>query len=312
MITSQPPTAGFSRRAFLAAALASVAGSTRSGAYDMADEELDIRTIPSTGTEVPAVGLGTWQQFDIELDDAEAVGERKRTLQVFYDAGGRLIDSSPMYGRSEAAVGALSEDLGLNAEFFFATKVWTRGEEEGKGKIRKSIESFRRDELELMQVHNLLDVDTHLATLRALKQEGTIGHIGVSHYTSRSLADLENFTRGENKVDVIQLPYNVENRDAEQRLLPACRDNGVATIINIPFGGGGLFGKVRGRELPEHARRYARTWAQAFLKFILANDAVTCVIPGTSDPKHAADNCGAMTGPLPTEEERRQLLQDIQ
>lgn len=301
-----------SRRAFLAAmVVASAAGVTSGQDAPATNEGLDVRTIPSSGARAPSIGLGTWQQFDIDLTDAEAVAERKKTLQSFYDAGGRLIDSSPMYRRSEAVVGKLTEDLDLNADFFFATKVWTRGEEEGRQQMRQSFDHFRRERLELMQVHNLVDADTHLKTLRAWKEEGRLTHIGVSHYTSQSLADLETFTRGDRKVDVIQLPYNVENQGAEKRLLPACRDNGVATIINIPFGGGGLFGKVRGRDLPEHARRYAESWAQAFLKFILANKAVTCIIPGTNDPEHAADNCGAMRGPLPTEEERRKLLAEI-
>lgn len=275
------------------------------------EPKLDVREIPSSGVKIPSIGLGTSQQFNIDLQNTAEVEERKAALQAFYDAGGRLIDTAPSYGTSEPVVGALTADLGLNDKVIFATKVGIEGEEAGIEQMRQSLENLKREKIEFMQVHNLRDVDTQLKTLRKWKEDGTLGHIGVTHFRSNSLDDLLPFTEGDRKVDVIQLNYNIEDRQAEERLLPACRENGVATIINVPFGRGGLFGKVRGRELPEHAQRYANSWAQAFLKFLLANEAVTCIIPGTSDAKHATDNCGAMTGPLPTEEERRQLLKKI-
>lgn len=326
-VPRQPPD--LSRRGLLAGSfLAAAAGLGISGsaagerpsmsrgrqdAPSEGESKLDRRMIPAINERIPSVGLGTWQQFDIDLADEAAVAERKAALKAFYDAGGRVVDSSPMYARSEEVVGSLSKELGINDELFLATKVWTQGKEAGEKQMQQSLERLGRRTLELMQVHNLTDTAVHLETMQAWKERGTFRLIGVTHYTSASLNDLEKYATGQGvpKVDFIQLPYHVENRDAEKRLLPACRDNGVATMINIPFGSGGLFRRVRDRELPDHARGYAKTWAQAFLKFILADDAVTCVIPGTSDPEHAIDNCGAMTGRLPTEEERARLVEDV-
>ncbi len=307
---SAPSRRSLLASAAFAAATAIGAGPRQDGGSAPAD--LDRREIPATGDRVPSVGLGTWQQFDIDMADQQTAAERRRTLKAFFDAGGRIVDSSPMYGRSEEVVGALSDELGINDKLWLATKVWTQGKEAGQKQMQQSLDRFRRQKLELMQVHNLVDVELHLQTLREMKQQGIFKLIGVTHYTSASLPDLEKFAGGPNKVDFIQLPYHVENRDAEKRLLPLCQDNGVATMINIPFGSGGLFRRVRDRELPDHARGYAKTWAQAFLKFILANEAVTCVIPGTSDPEHAIDNCGAMTGRLPTEEERTRLIEAVE
>ena len=272
-----------------------------------------MRLIPAIDERIPSIGLGTWQQFDIDLADPAAAAGCREALKAFFDAGGTVVDSSPMYGRSEEVVGALSNDLGINDKLFLATKVWTQGKSAGEKQMQQSLERFGRRSIELMQVHNLVDAPIHLETMQAWKEQGTFRLIGVTHYTSASLEDLEKFATGQGvpKVDFIQLPYHVENRDAEKRLLPACKDNGVATMINIPFGSGGLFRRVRDKPLPEHARAYADSWAQAFLKFILANDAVTCVIPGTSDPKHAIDNCGAMKGRLPTQEERERLVEEV-
>lgn len=321
--------ADMSRRAVLkiagaAAAVSASAGASLSWAASQAEPPassgpaapLDEREIPGTGVKIPSVGLGTSRQFDVDLADEDAVAELKQTLQRFLDLGGTVVDSSPMYGRAEQVVGRLSTDLGINDKLWLATKVWTQRETDGEGQMRRSIGRLGREkQLELMQVHNLVDVDEHLKTLRAWKDQGTFRHIGVTHYTRESLEDLERYATnkdGATKVDFIQLPYNIEMRAAEERLFPLCRDNGVATLINVPFGNGGLFGRVKGKPLPAHARRYAGTWAQAFLKFILANDAVTCVIPGTSDPKHVEDNCGAMRGPLPTAEECKQLIAEVE
>ena len=308
-----------SRRALLAGTFLAAATSAVSPLVASTQErspaapKLDMRRIPAIDQEVPSIGLGTWQQFDIDLGDQALREDRKAALKAFVDAGGTVVDSSPMYGRSEEVVGALSRELGVNEELFLATKVWTQGQAAGQRQMQQSLDRLGRRTLELMQVHNLVDAAAHLETMQEWKQQGTFRLIGVTHYTSASLGDLEKYATGDGvpKVDFIQLPYHVENRDAEQRLLPACKDNGVATMINIPFGSGGLFRRVGERPLPDHARAYAGSWAQAFLKFILANDAVTCVIPGTSDPKHAVDNCAAMTGRLPTAEEREKLVEEV-
>jgi diketogulonate reductase-like aldo/keto reductase len=264
------------------------------------------RPIPSTGQQVPVVGMGTWQTFDPEKKDPDTVEDLRQVLKTFHAAGGRVIDSSPMYGKAEEVVGELSQELGINAELFLATKVWTRGERAGIEQMNDSLGKLRRDTLELMQVHNLLDWQTHLKTLRAWKEQGKIRYIGVTHYQRSAFDDLERIMKAE-KVDFVQLPYSVDHRDAEQRLLPTAKDTGTAVITLSPFGGGGLFGKVRGKELPDHVKGYANSWAQAFLKFLLADERVTCVIPATSKPRHMADNVQAGVGRLPTPDEREQL-----
>lgn len=268
---------------------------------------MNARAIPSTGETIPIIGMGTWQTFDPPQQDAATIATLTEVLRTFHAAGGRVIDSSPMYGRSEAVAGELSTKLNVNADLFIATKVWTRGEQQGARQMRQSLDELKREKIELMQVHNLVDWRTHLKTLRQWKEDGRIKYIGVTHYVPSAFDELERIVK-EASIDFLQLPYSLGTRDAEQRLLPAARDKGVATLINRPFEEGSLFRAVRGKELPPAVKTFASSWGEAFLKFILANDAVTCVIPATSNPKHMADNVRAGFGRLPDAAERKALL----
>lgn len=315
-----PTSHPVSRRAILgaagAAALASLAGlAIAQDPPKVAEGELMLRTIPSTGVKIPPVGLGTSRQFDADLTDTAVAEELKNALQAFLDAGGTVVDSSPMYGKAEEVIGKLSADLGVNEKLWIATKVWTRDETDPAAQMKRSMQLLGREgkQIELMQVHNLIDVEENLKILQKWKEEGTFRHIGITSSRREVIPELEAYAKGKGgiKLDFIQLPYNIEMREAAERLLPACRDNGVATMINVPFGSGRIFRQVRDRPLPDHAKAYASSWAQALLKFILANEAVTVAIPGTSDPKHAIDNCGAMRGPLPTEDEIKRLIEEV-
>jgi diketogulonate reductase-like aldo/keto reductase len=268
------------------------------------------RPIPRTGEALPVVGLGTWQTFDPPRRTPETLAPLEATLRALHDAGGRVIDSSPMYGAAESVAGELAERAGLKEALFFATKVWTRGEQEGVRQMQASMRLLRRERLDLMQVHNLVDWRTHLRTLRAWRDEGRVRYLGVTHYQPSAFDELEQIVTRE-RIDFVQLPYSADLRDAERRLLPAAQAAGVAVLVNVPFGGGGLLRRVLARPLPDEVRTWAPTWPQALLKFVLAHPAVTCVIPGTSNPRHVVDNAAAGTGRLPDERERAALLRAI-
>jgi diketogulonate reductase-like aldo/keto reductase len=213
-----------------------------------------------------------------------------------------------MYGRAETVTGTLSQKVQINDKLFLATKVWKQGKEAGIGQMNASLERLKRTTLDLMQVHNLVDWQTQLATLRDWKQKGTFRYIGITHYGSGRFEEMERILRDQ-KVDFIQLPYSIGVRDAEKRLLPAAADTGTAVLVMRPLEGGNLFGRVKDQPLPDFAREFAQSWAQVFLKFILAHPAVTCVIPATSKPKHMQDNIAAGYGHLPDEPERRKLVE---
>lgn len=265
------------------------------------------RVIPVSGEKLPVVGLGTWQTFDpAEVNDAQ-LDPLRSVLRVLHEQGGRVVDSSPMYGLAEQLTGRLADELAVGEDLFFATKVWTRGREAGVEQMRQSLEKLRREKIELMQVHNLLDWRTHLPTLEQWKAEGTIRYLGITHYQERAFDDLERIMR-EHEIDFVQLPYSVITREAEERLLPAAADTDTAVLVNRPFEGGRLFRMTNDEPVPDAVRAYADSWAQAFLKFILAHEAVTAVIPGTSNPEHMRDNAGAGYGRLPDEAERDALL----
>ncbi len=288
------------RSAFLrgaGAALAATMTAERATAQG-AGERMQTRPIPASGAPLPVVGCGTWQTFDVGADPAERA-RRADVLRVLFAAGGAVIDSSPMYGRSEQVVGDLLHEGGTRPRAFVATKVWTRGRAEGIAQMQRSMAFLRTDKIDLMQVHNLVDWRTHLATLRAWKREGRIGYVGVTHYTASAYDDLESILRTE-ALDFVQLNYAADDRAAEQRLLPLAVDRGVAVLVNRPFGGGGLMRVLRGRPLPAFAADLGcASWAQLLLKFVLGHPAVTCVIPGTSRPEHMRDNVLAGTGPMP-------------
>ena len=256
------------------------------------------RPIPSSGEMIPAVGLGTWRTFDVGSGAAERAPLRE-VLKSFVDLGGRVLDSSPMYGNAESVAGDLAAELGVTERLFLATKVWTSGREAGVAQMEQSAKRLRTRRLDLMQIHNLLDWRTHLRTLRDWKAAGRIRYLGVTHYTAGAYDELERVLRGET-LDFVQINYSLGERTAERRILPLAKERGIAVLVNRPFAEGGLFGRVRGQALPAWAAEAdCESWAQIFLKWILAHPAVTCVIPATSRPQHLADNMKAGTGRLP-------------
>jgi aryl-alcohol dehydrogenase-like predicted oxidoreductase len=261
------------------------------------------RAIPRSGEQLPAVGIGTWQAFDIGTQGAEA-DQATEALQRFIDLGGRVIDSSPMYGRAETAVGALSRAAGLNDALFIATKIWTRGAAEGRAQLDESLRKLERKTLDLVQVHNLLDVEAHLATLRAARDAGQVRYIGLTHHQAHAHDELERRMRAPG-VDFIQINYSVLEPEAGARLLPAAAEHGVAVLINRPFAKGALIERVRDKPLPPVAAALGCTSAaQLLLKWILANPAVTCVLVGTRKAHHVADNLAAASEPLPDAAQR--------
>ena len=271
-------------------------------------EKIRTRPVPKTGEQIPVIGLGTWQTFDIGADPA-ARAEREEVLRLLFDAGGSVVDSSPMYGRSEAVVGDLLAAMKARPQAFLATKVWTRGEDAGIRQMDQSLKRFRADAIDLMQIHNLVDWKTHLRTLRAWKEAGTIRYIGITHYTASALQDLAAIIRTEPVIDFVQLPYSIALRDAEDALLPLAADKGVAVIVNRPFEGGSLFSDRRRDPLPPWAAELGiESWGQLFLKYILGQPAVTCVIPGTANPRHMADNLDTGRGAVPDQRMRLQML----
>jgi diketogulonate reductase-like aldo/keto reductase len=265
------------------------------------------RPIPATGEALPVVGLGTWQTFDVGAGAAEREPLR-RVLAAFLDGGGRVIDSSPMYGRAEGVVGDLVAERAGGPAPFLATKVWTSGRERGEEQMRASMRLMQARRLDLLQVHNLVDWRTQLETLRAWKKQGLVRYIGVTHYQLGAFDELERIVAKEG-VDFVQLPYSIATRKAEERLLPAAAQHGVAVLVMRPFEEGALFGRVRGKALPPWAADLdCASWAQFFLKFILGHPAVTCPIPATANPKHLADNLAAARGRFPHAALRRKML----
>src|SRR5207244_7328456 len=228
-------------------------------------------------------------------------------LQSFVGLGGRVVDSSPMYGTAESVVGKLAAEFAVTDTLFLATKVWTSGSEAGVTQMEQSLRRLRARRLDLMQIHNLLDWRTHLATLRSWKEAGRIRYLGVTHYTSSAYDELERVLRAE-PLDFVQVNYSLGEREAERRILPVARERGIAVLVNRPFSEGGLFQRVRGRALPDWAAEFdCASWAQFFLKWILGHPSVTCVIPGTSRPDHVVDNMAAGRGRLPDAKTRERM-----
>ncbi len=259
---------------------------------------LESRAIPASGERLPVIGLGTWQTFDVG-NDATARAQLREVLSAFVGAGGRVIDSSPMYGTSEAVLGDLAAALGVRSKLFIATKVWTSGRDEGIRQMELSFSRLRVERMDLMQVHNLVDADTHARTLADWKQKGRVRYIGITHYSSYAYAEVERQLRS-GKWDFLQINYSLAERESERRLLPLARDKGIAVIVNRPFAEGAMFRRARAKPLPPWAKEIgATTWAQYFLKWILGHPAVTCAIPGTGKREHMRDNLAAGTGALP-------------
>jgi len=266
------------------------------------------RAIPKGGELLPVVGIGTYQTFDVGPNAPERA-ELKQVLLEFAASGGSIIDSSPMYGEAERVVGDLTGELGNRDRYFFATKVWTRGRDAGIREMERSLQLMRTTRMDLMQVHNLLDLDVHTRTLKAWKADGKIRYLGITHYHSGAYADLEKLIKT-NTYDTVQFNYSMSEREAETRLLPACSDAGVAVIVNRPFAQANLFGRVKGKPLPAWASEFdCVSWAQFFLKYLLGHPAVTCVIPGTRRVAHLKDNMQAGMGRLPDAAQRKRMLE---
>lgn len=268
---------------------------------------LEKRAIPSSGEMLPVIGLGTSRVFDVGESSQDRLFPRE-VVRLLVEGGGTLIDSSPMYGNAETVSGDVAHSLQLTDEIFWATKVWTEGKEAGIAQMKQSMERFRVDQVDLIQVHNLKDWQTHLETLAEWKEEGLVRYVGITHSRAYAFDELEQVILS-SELDFVQLNYSLAEREAEQRLLPLCAERGIATLINRPFARGDLFKQVQGKPPPPWATEFdANSWAQIFLKFILANPGVTCLIPATSDPGHMLDNLGGGVGRLPDESQLRQII----
>jgi len=286
------------------------AGAAGIGSETTMGETMMQRPIPRTGESLPVIGLGTWQTFDVDRTAAEREPLRQ-VLGDFIKLGGSVVDSSPMYGRSESVVGDLAAELNAHKKLFLATKVWTSGREEGIRQMEQSLSRLRTSRIDLMQVHNLVDWRTHLTTLRRWKEQGKVRYIGVTHYTESAYDDLANVIQSEN-VDFVQLNYSVAERTAERRLLPLGAERRLAVLVNRPFAAGGLFRKVSSHPLPAWAAEIDCTsWAQLLLKFVISHPAVTCAIPATSKVDHLRDNMRAGFGRLPDAKMRERIARTI-
>jgi aryl-alcohol dehydrogenase-like predicted oxidoreductase len=279
-------------------------------ATNQASSEILKRPIPRSGEMLPAVGVGTWQTFDVGANAPERA-ELKEVLRLLVEGGGSVVDSSPMYGRAEGVVGDLSAEAGLRQKLFFATKVWTSGRESGIQQMETSLRLMRAERIDLMQVHNLQDVAVHAKTLREWKDAGRIRYAGITHYHSGAYGDLERLVKTR-EWDFVQFNYSMAEREAERRLLPLCAESGVAVIVNRPFSQASLFPRVKGRGLPAWAAEFdCSSWAQFFLKYILSHPAVTCAIPGTRRVAHLNDNLQAGRGRLPDGKMRRRMAEYV-
>jgi diketogulonate reductase-like aldo/keto reductase len=267
------------------------------------------KAIPSTGERIPVIGLGTSRTFDAAPGAARAA--LVPVLQAFFDRGGALIDSSPMYGAAEEVVGELLRAT-RHGDVFAATKVWTDGKQAGVEQMERSRSLWGVPRFDLMQIHNLRDWRTHLETLKEWKAKGSIRYIGITTSHGRMHDELEAALRQE-PFDFVQLSYNLEDREVERRLLPVAAERGVAVLVNRPFQLGGLFEKVRGKPLPPWAKELdIASWGQFFLKFAVSHPAVTCAIPATTKVKHMEDNMGAGFGRLPDATARERMVRFVQ
>ena len=266
------------------------------------------RPIPSSGEKLPVIGLGTWQTFDVDPAQSAPLAE---VLRTFVKLGGRLIDSSPMYGRAEQVIGDLLTKLKLRDSLFLATKVWTRGQQAGIDSMERSFARLQTKTIDLMQVHNLVDAETQLQTMREWKAQGRFRYLGVTHYEAGAFAEVAKIL-ARAKLNFVQINYSIMERDAEEKILPLAQERGIAVIVNRPFGGGDLFHRVRGKPLPDFAAEFDCTsWAQFFLKWIVAHPAVTCAIPATNSVQHLDDNMRAGFGRLPDAKLRQRMIEAI-
>ena len=265
------------------------------------------KPIPSTGEQMPVMGLGTWPVFDVGTDEASRRPLRE-IVRLLVEAGGAMIDTSPMYGRSEGVTGDIVAQLAYRNKVFLATKVWISGRERGVEQMTRSARLMQVPVIDLMQIHNLVDWRTHLATIRGMKTDGRLRYIGITHYTTGSLSELARILDTEDGIDFVQCGYSLATREAEKLLFPVCAARGVAVIVNQPLERGTLFRAIQGKTLPGWAAEFDCTsWAALFLKYLIAEPAVTTVIPATNKPDHMADNLKAGVGRLPDVRQREQV-----
>lgn len=268
-------------------------------------QELMSKKIPSTGEALPVIGVGTWQTFDVGADPAA----RAPLREVLKLLNRNMVDSSPMYGSSESVAGDLIAELGLRDKLFIATKVWTSGRDAGIRQMETSFKRLRVERMDLMQVHNLVDVATHTKTLMDWKARKRVRYTGITHYTSSAYAEVERALKS-GQYDFLQINYSLGERESEQRLLPLAKEKNIAVIANRPFAEGALFRQIKGKSLPPWAKELGiESWAQYFLKWIVSHPAVTCTIPGTGNPKHMQDNLAAGRGALPDEGARKRMAE---
>jgi len=297
------------RRSFIGALGASAVtlGVDRAAA---APSPILMRTIPATGEQIPALGMGTWITFNVSRDE-KLRAERLKVVETFFQNGGRLIDSSPMYGSSEEVVGyCLAQRRGL--PLFSATKVWTMFRAMGVRQMEASRELWGVDRFDLMQIHNMLDWETHLATLKEWKAQGRVRLIGITTSHGRRHDALAKAMARE-PFDVVQFTYNILNREAEKRLLPLAAERRQAVIINRPFQEGALIERMKRHPLPAFAAEIdCSNWAQFLLKFIISHPAVTCAIPATSRADHMQENMGALTGRMPDQKMRERMIRHVE
>ncbi len=291
----------------LAAGLTGIVPGSAAGA---AAPAMLAKRVPSSGDMLPVIGMGTWQTFNVGHKPEERAS-LENVLREFVALGGRVVDSSPMYGTAEQVLGDLSAKLGVRSKLFVATKVWTVGKEAGMRQMDESMAKLRARPLDLMQVHNLQDVETHLPTLRELKRQGVVRHIGVTHYTAGAHEDVAKLIASE-ALDFIQINYSAGEREAERRLLPLARERGVAVIASRPFVGGDVFRRLRSKPLPAWSRELDCTsWAQLLLKFVVSHPAITCAIPATSKVEHLRENMAAGAGRMPDEKQRAMIARAV-
>ena len=273
----------------------------------LADERRMIsRPIPSSGEELPAIGLGTYSVFDVS-STAENIAIPQQIVDLLLGEGGSVIDTSPMYNRSEKVIGNVIGTGSPREAMFIATKVWTNGRDAGIEQMNRSVQLMNTDVIDLMQVHNLRDTDIHMKTIRDWQQDGRIRYNGLTHYTESAFNRLETAMRKHNP-DFIQINYSLGEPEADERILPLAHDMGIAVLINRPYQSGRVFRAVSGVSLPEWATEFAASWGQFFLKFIISHPAVTCVIPATSKPHHMSDNLEAGYAPIPDDALRQRMI----
>ena len=267
-----------------------------------------MKAIPSSGEKIPVIGMGSSRTFEIG-DDQEQRARLTQVLQAFFDQGGTVIDTSPMYGSSEQVLGELLADVQNKQSLFMATKVWTEGRQEGIAQMQQSMDLLHTPVIDLMQIHNLLDWKVHWETLQEWKQQGKIRYIGITTHRGYDHDELAHVMRNY-PIDFIQFSYSIANRKAEPHILPLAAERGIATMVNRPFQRGDLFQRVKGKELPVWAADLdCNSWGQFFLKFVISHPAVTCTIPATSKVRHMVDNMAAGYGRIPDNNQRKRMLE---